>query len=115
MTAPNIDHSQDYVKKDLIEWMLRLRDDVGFDGFRFDFMTGIDPSHMKMYFAAIGDNVCIGEYWDSMDYENGALLYNQNPHRQRIVDWIDRSGQHALAFDMTTKGVLQEALQNKEY
>ena len=100
--------------KDLIEWMLWLRDDVGFDGFRFDFMTGIDPSHMKMYFAAIGDNVCIGEYWDSMDYENGALLYNQNPHRQRIVDWIDRSGQHALAFDMTTKGVLQELL-NKEY
>ena len=113
--APNIDHSQEFVRRDLIEWMRWMRDDVGFDGFRFDFMTGIDPVHMREYFARLGTDVCIGEYWDSMAYEGTALNYDQNAHRQRIVDWIDRSGQRALAFDMTTKGVLQEALKNGEY
>lgn len=113
--APNIDHSQSFVKNDLIEWMLWLRNDIGFDGFRFDFMTGINPQHMKEYFVNIDTEVCIGEYWDSMNYDNGILAYDQNSHRQRITDWIDQSGQHFLAFDMTTKGILQEALKNKEY
>jgi len=33
--APNIDHMQDYVRKDLTDWMEWLRDDIGFDGWRY--------------------------------------------------------------------------------
>ena len=95
--------------------MLWLKNDVGFNGFRFDFMTGIDPQHMKEYFTNVDIDICIGEYWDSMEYNNEYLNYNQNAHRQRIVDWMDNSGKHSYAFDMTTKGILQEALKNKEY
>lgn len=114
--APNIDHSQNFVKKDLIEWMLWLKNDIGFDGFRFDFMTGINPEHMKEYFTNIKTDICIGEYWDNMEYDrNGTLNYNQDAHRQRTIDWIDQSGKHSYAFDMTTKGILQEALKNKQY
>jgi len=36
--APNIDHSQDFVRKDIIEWMQWLRTDFGFDGWRLDFV-----------------------------------------------------------------------------
>lgn len=114
-SAPNIDHTQPFVKDDLIEWMLWMKHDIGFGGFRFDFMTGIDPKDMKDYFSNIDVDVCIGEYWDDMEYDLHNLRYNQNAHRQRIVDWIDRSGKHAHAFDMTTKGILQEALKNREY
>jgi hypothetical protein len=32
--APNIDHSQPFVKRDLCEWMIYLRQHVGFDGWR---------------------------------------------------------------------------------
>jgi len=28
-------------------------------------------------------------------------------HRQRIVNWIDGTGQLSTAFDFTTKGILQ--------
>ena len=111
--APNIDHSQHFVRKDLLEWMQWMRDDIGFDGFRFDFMTGIDPAHVREYLQVTGVN--IGEYWDDMAYDNSYLLHNQDAHRQRIVDWIDNSGKCAYAFDTTTKGILQTALQNKEY
>ena len=32
--APNIDHAQPFVKRDLCEWMSWLRSHVGFDGWR---------------------------------------------------------------------------------
>ena len=32
--APNIDHMQDFVRKDLTEWLEWLRDEIGFDGWR---------------------------------------------------------------------------------
>lgn len=32
--APNIDHTQGFVRKDLTEWLEWLRDEIGFDGWR---------------------------------------------------------------------------------
>ncbi|PRQ48541.1 putative alpha-amylase [Rosa chinensis] len=34
-------------------------------------------------------------------------------HRQRILSWIDGTGQLSTVFDFTTKGVLQEAVKGK--
>ncbi len=39
VAAPNIDHTQDFVRKDIIKWLKLLRS-IGFDGFRFDFVKG---------------------------------------------------------------------------
>ena len=36
--APNIDHTQERVRRDLIEWMRYLRQSIGFDGWRFDYV-----------------------------------------------------------------------------
>ena len=36
--APNIDHSQDFVRRDIKEWLNWLRNDIGFDGWRLDFV-----------------------------------------------------------------------------
>lgn len=38
IAAPNIDHSQERVRKDIIEWLLWLRNSIGFAGWRFDFV-----------------------------------------------------------------------------
>ena len=38
--APNIDHMQDYVRKDLTDWLKWLRSEMGFDGWRY-------PSHLS--------------------------------------------------------------------
>lgn len=43
------------------------------------------------------------------------MNYNQDTHRQRTVDWCDRTGGTCAAFDFTLKGVLQEAVSRKEY
>lgn len=38
----------------------------------------------------------------------------QDGHRQRTVNWVDSTGGTNAAFDFTTKGILQEALQRNE-
>jgi hypothetical protein len=41
----------------------------------------------------------VGEFWDSLRYSNGNLEYDQDAHRQRIVDWLnDAGGDPACAF-----------------
>ncbi|KAG9458630.1 hypothetical protein H6P81_003138 [Aristolochia fimbriata] len=54
----------------------------------------------------------VGEYWDSCNYSPG-LDYNQDSHRQRIINWIDNTGGLCAAFDFTTKGNLQEAVKGE--
>ena len=43
MAAPNIDHTQDFVRQDIIKWLKLLRS-IGVDGFRFDFVKGYSAS-----------------------------------------------------------------------
>jgi hypothetical protein len=172
--APNIDHTQEFVRRDIIQWLKLLRS-IGFDGFRFDFVKGYSafsalslsyerlshtvnvwqvlrcprissrgncschlwsfrcPRHeachapkakdlsglvrkvrmcaaggefVKEYLDATVPQLAFGEYWDTCEYTDGVLNYNQDAHRQRTVNWCDRTGGTSAAFDFTTKGEL---------
>lgn len=48
--------------------------------------------------------MAFGEYWDTCEYTDGVLNYNQDSHRQRTVSWCDQTGGTAAAFDFTLKG-----------
>ncbi|KAJ0718264.1 putative alpha-amylase [Helianthus annuus] len=111
--VPNIDHTQDFVRKDIIGWLKWLRYTVGFQDFRFDFSRGYSAKYVKEYIEGAKPVFCVGEYWDSCNYKGTYLDYNQDSHRQRIVNWIDATGQLSTAFDFTTKGILQEAVKGQ--
>lgn len=111
--APNIDHSQDFVRRDIMEWMKWLRTDIGYDGWRLDFVRGFWGGYVKEYIEATSPAFAIGEYWDSLAYEGGNVCYNQDAHRQRIVNWVNATGGMSSAFDVTTKGILHSALHNE--
>ncbi|KAL4522614.1 hypothetical protein Ndes2526A_g01021 [Nannochloris sp. 'desiccata'] len=113
--APNLDHNQERVRKDIIEWMRWLRNSIGFDGWRFDFVKGYDGRWVGEYVNATVPEMAFGEYWDTCSYSDGVLSYNQDGHRQRTVDWCDATGGACAAFDFTLKGILQEAVARKEY
>uniref|UniRef100_A0A1J3EJK5 alpha-amylase n=1 Tax=Noccaea caerulescens TaxID=107243 RepID=A0A1J3EJK5_NOCCA len=113
--APNIDHSQDFVRKDIKEWLCWMREEVGYDGWRLDFVRGFWGGYVKDYMDASKPYFAVGEYWDSLSYTYGEMDYNQDAHRQRIVDWINATSGAAGAFDVTTKGILHTALQKCEY
>ncbi len=48
--------------------------------------------------------MAFGEFWDTCEYTDGVLNYNQDAHRQRTVNWCDDTGGTAAAFDFTLKG-----------
>ena len=113
--APNIDHNQAFVKADLEDWMSWLMREVGYDGWRLDYVRGFWGGHVKDYMEATNPQFAVGEYWDSLAYNMDALDYNQDGHRQRIVNWLNAAGGNAGAFDVTTKGILHAVFERQEY
>ncbi|PIN17014.1 Alpha-amylase [Handroanthus impetiginosus] len=113
--APNIDHSQEFVRKDIREWLLWLREEIGYDGWRLDFVRGFWGGYVKEYMDSSEPYFAMGEYWDSLSYRYGEMEHNQDAHRQRIFDWINATNGTAGAFDVTTKGILHSTLERCEY
>ncbi|KAL5577012.1 hypothetical protein UlMin_018711 [Ulmus minor] len=75
--VPNIDHSQDFVRKDIIAWLQWLRHNVGFQDFRFDFARGYSAKYVKEYIEGAKPLFSVGECWDSCNYNGSSLDYNQ--------------------------------------
>lgn len=85
---------------------LTCRKEVGYDGWRLDFVRGFWGGYVHDYLEASEPYFAVGEYWDSLSYTYGEMDYNQDAHRQRIVDWINATNGTAGAFDVTRKGIL---------
>lgn len=80
-----------------------------------DFVRGFSGRHVKDYVEASNPVFVVGEYWDSLTYGwDGVMDYNQDPHRQRIVNWIKAAGGLATAFDVTTKGILHAVFEVRQ-
>mmetsp|Transcript_14532 Transcript_14532/g.31123 ORF Transcript_14532/g.31123 Transcript_14532/m.31123 type:complete len:586 (-) Transcript_14532:7-1764(-) len=75
--APNIDHKNETVRAQLKEWMRWLRETIGIDGFRFDFVLGYAGKYTQEYVDAAVPRLSVGEFWDACDYSDGVLAYNQ--------------------------------------
>ncbi|KAL6767213.1 hypothetical protein ACKKBG_A39070 [Auxenochlorella protothecoides x Auxenochlorella symbiontica] len=114
--APNIDHASPRVKADLCAWLAWLRSDVGLDGWRLDFVRGFAGAHVADYMRASAPRFAVGEFWDGLAYgPDGAPDHDQDAHRGRLLAWLNAAGGRAAAFDVTTKGVLQAALERGEH
>ena len=113
--APNIDHSQDFVQRDIAEWMRWLQTEVGYDGWRLDYVRGFSGVYVKKYMEATDVHFGVGEYWDTLSYDYDTPNHDQNDHRKRIINWIDDAGGTSGAFDVTTKGIMHAVFERQEY
>ncbi len=61
---PDLCHANPYVHDELIEWGKWLRDEIGYDGWRFDVAIGINATMIKDWMTEVGGSkFSIAEYW----------------------------------------------------
>jgi alpha-amylase len=107
--ARDIDHTKGYVQTSITDWLKYKKSTIGFDGWRWDYVKGYSASYVGNYVGATVPYFSVGELWTDLN------LDNVNPHRQLIMNWIDGTAGRSGAFDFTTKGILQQAVQYNQF
>ncbi|KAL0051267.1 hypothetical protein WJX82_004481 [Trebouxia sp. C0006] len=114
--APDLDHTNDTLRSSIVDWMKWLQHEIGFEGWRFDFVKGYGAEFMQQYCGeTVGNNAFnVGEYWADLKWGDDGLEYDQNDPRQTLVDWLEKAG-GCFLFDFPTKGILAEAVRHSQY
>lgn len=107
--ARDLDHTNVTVQNDLKSWMNWLKSSIGYDGWRYDYVKGYAGSYVGNYNSGTLPYFSVGELWTDLN------LGNPDAHRQLLMNWIDATGGNSAAFDFTTKGLLQQAVQYNEF
>ena len=107
--ARDVDHTKVYVQDSIAGWMNNKLKPMGFKGWRYDYVKGFNGSYVGSYNSRTAPYFSVGELWTDLD------INNPNPHRQLLMNWIDATGARSAAFDFTTKGLLQQAVQYNEF
>ena len=92
--ARDLDHSNSNVQKHVIAYLKWMKNDIGYDGWRYDLVKGYLGKYTKMYNEAAGAYMSVGEYYDA-NYD--ALL-----------NWVKETSYTSMVFDFAFHNAMVE-------
>lgn len=103
----DLDHTNDTTQKNIKTYEDFLLNEMGYKGFRYDFVKGYDPKYIKMYNDASKPEFSVGEYWQ------GTVTDTKEKESDHpfggVKDWVDATGRTSAAFDFPMKYLIKDA------
>ena len=93
--ARDLDHTGANVQKNVNAYLDFLLNDLGYVGFRYDFVKGFYGEAIKRYNNTAMPQFSVGEYWDD--------------NKELVVNWINSTGKTSAAFDFPLKTYINDA------
>lgn len=100
--ARDLDHTNEYLQKDIIAYLSWLKAEMGYDGFRYDLVKGYEGKYVGIYNEATDPYLSVGECWDG-NYDV-------------VASWINATGKKSMAFDFPAKyAIFNDGLAQSNY
>lgn len=101
----DLDHTNPTTQQNIKTYEDFLLNEMGYTGFRYDFVKGYDPQYIKMYNEASKPKFSVGEYW------HGAVTASKKDDHPfgGVKDWVEATGKTSAAFDFPMKYLIKGA------
>lgn len=102
----DLDHTNPMTQQNIKTYEDFLLNEMGYTGFRYDFVKGYDPKYIKMYNEASKPKFSVGEYW------HGAVTTTSKEGDHPfggVKDWVEATGKTSAAFDFPMKYLIKGA------
>ena len=97
--ARDLDHTGANVQANIMAYQDKLVNDLGYVGFRYDYVKGFAAKYVGIYNKAAGVKFSVGEYWDG--------------NKTKVTNWINGTKQDGViqsaAFDFPLKYYINDA------
>lgn len=101
----DLDHTNHTTQQNIKTYEDFLLNEMGYTGFRYDFVKGYDPQYIKMYNEASKPKFSVGEYW-----QGSVTASKKDDHPfGGVKDWVEATGKTSAAFDFPMKYLIKVA------
>lgn len=101
----DLDHTNATTQQNIKTYEDFLLNEMGYTGFRYDFVKGFDPKYVQMYNESSKPQFSVGEYWQGTvtDSKSGDHPFGG------VKDWVEATGKTSAAFDFPMKYLIKDA------
>lgn len=99
----DLDHTNPTTQQNIKTYEDFLLNEMGYTGFRYDFVKGYDPEYIKMYNEASKPKFSVGEYW------HGSVTASKKDDHPfgGVKDWVEATDKTSAAFDFPMKYLIK--------
>lgn len=101
----DLDHTNPTTQQNIKTYEDFLLNEMGYTGFRYDFVKGYDPKYIKIYNEASKPKFSVGEYW-----QGSVTASKKDDHPfGGVKDWVEATDWTSAAFDFPMKYLIKGA------